>query len=144
MAAVSFRRGSEQLYRDRWNDYKLNGNQDYAYLENAIYFATDSNLIFLDGECYTFQNDVDLESFEERLKLLGEKTTLKLVGDSGNFVSSIYNGTDSSTGTISYRMGNIADAQLVGYETSTGFMDESETINSAISNLDERTTWLYF
>lgn len=62
MAKVTFRRGDAQLYKERWNEYNINGNQEYSYLANAIYFAEDTHELFLDGNNYTFDSDVDFEN----------------------------------------------------------------------------------
>lgn len=78
MAKVTFRRGEASLYKERWQEYNINGNQEYAYLANAIYFATDTHELYLDGNNYTFESDVDFDNIITDVDFNADNNEIKI------------------------------------------------------------------
>lgn len=82
----------------------------------------------------------DVESLKTDVSNLKLVSNIDIQGDSaGDFVANV--GNNDETNVITVTKGTIAQANLKGYETEDGVLNESYTINSAIQNLDESLTW---
>lgn len=164
MAKVTFRRGTAALYKERWKQW-TQGNNSYGYLANAIYFSTDTHEIYLDGENFTFEEDVDFSSVISNVDYDKSNNTLTIsyansdIEDKVHFLPKVAlkNGASSAlsldistgaNGEVVYEIGmtSVSDTAIQGIEVGESVGDEGiqngDTIASAFAKMNDSLVWV--